>query len=616
MANDWHQAPNRRQQHRRKTDGAGIRDRGSQHGNVHNTNDLDARLCDIWFGNYHIFASIARFPKKDNTQSIPQPDNVRNTSRNATHASQMAAKSYATAVTGDKMAKPVPQKVVHTVMVGGREITDVHSITLAEVREPSSIPNLLNLCIEEGFNNIKIQYVGGLWMWVSYKSSKICKLFMNNAGIQNVFSRFKPLQKDFVIEERLVWLEVIGLPMCAWNPCVFKKVASLWGVVLISDDDETNGMVKEISQWEPDVGDDDNFYEDKSYDYKSEREEDDDNEDEQGNEDEGFTVFVEERPTQERPTQQMVHNENMDIEEGEVNQVVEETVKIPEQTIPQHGDGLHSAPNTAKDGQSSSSKSRPPGFSGNVRSLSNPPGYGVGTPRCTRSAESVGLCKKQPVESTEEEEMQKFISLGQELGFDVEQAKEQLKMMLLRTETRMAKLDLFKVRSLWGKTQFDFACTDSTGNSGDGNDYGPTSSKLFNSWMDMDVFSDIVELGCNTFVRDMSDPNCINFKNKLGRSETRNGLISRLKHIDESLDQGDEPIGLVTECLDTLKQLGEIDKADTLDHMQKLKVKWAIEGDENTKFFHGMLKRRRKQQAIKGVTINGEWVSVTSQKLQ
>ena len=166
MANDWHQVANRRQQHKRKTDGTGIRDRGSQHGNVdkmstpfyvtnlpkdiktnelwnkcailgtvvdvyiaqklskmgrrfafvlfikvRNTNDLEARLCDMWFGNYHIFASIARFPKKDNTQSIPQPDNVRNTSRNVTHASQMAAKSYATAVTGDKMAKQLHKRL-------------------------------------------------------------------------------------------------------------------------------------------------------------------------------------------------------------------------------------------------------------------------------------------------------------------------------------------------------------------------------------------------------------------------------------------------------------------------------------------------------------------------
>ena len=45
-----------------------------------------------------------------------------------------------------------------------------------------------------------------------------------------------------------------------------------------------------------------------------------------------------------------------------------------------------------------------------------------------------------------------------------------------------------------------------------------------------------------------------------------------------------------------------------MDCLQKLKINWAVEGDENTKFFHGLLKRNRKQKAIRGVMVNGVWL--------
>ena len=42
--------------------------------------------------------------------------------------------------------------------------------------------------------------------------------------------------------------------------------------------------------------------------------------------------------------------------------------------------------------------------------------------------------------------------------------------------------------------------------------------------------------------------------------------------------------------------------------MQKAKVKWAIEGDENSKYFHGIINKKRHQMAIRGISVNGEWV--------
>ncbi|GJR12796.1 RNA-directed DNA polymerase, eukaryota [Tanacetum coccineum] len=41
---------------------------------------------------------------------------------------------------------------------------------------------------------------------------------------------------------------------------------------------------------------------------------------------------------------------------------------------------------------------------------------------------------------------------------------------------------------------------------------------------------------------------------------------------------------------------------------QKAKVRWSIEGDENSKFFYGIINMKQSQLAIRGVLIEGDWI--------
>ncbi|GKB92833.1 RNA-directed DNA polymerase, eukaryota [Tanacetum coccineum] len=41
--------------------------------------------------------------------------------------------------------------------------------------------------------------------------------------------------------------------------------------------------------------------------------------------------------------------------------------------------------------------------------------------------------------------------------------------------------------------------------------------------------------------------------------------------------------------------------------VQKAKVRWAIEGDENSKYFHGIINKKRSNLAIRGVFVDGTW---------
>lgn len=45
----------------------------------------------------------------------------------------------------------------------------------------------------------------------------------------------------------------------------------------------------------------------------------------------------------------------------------------------------------------------------------------------------------------------------------------------------------------------------------------------------------------------------------------------------------------------------------TKDLKQKARVKWAVEGDENSRYFHAMVRGRRNKNDVKGLLINGTW---------
>nr|KAJ0199971.1 hypothetical protein LSAT_V11C600333230 [Lactuca sativa] len=118
-------------------------------------------------------------------------------------------------------------------------------------------------------------------------------------------------------------------------------------------------------------------------------------------------------------------------------------------------------------------------------------------------------------------------------------------------------------------------------------DYGPTSFKLFNSWLCMDVF-DYLVCGCaNEFffknkIRDW------NFRAKEVREAKKMQLESQLADIDSSIDGGISSIDLVNERTSIIGELGSLQKVDVADLAQKAKVQWSVEGDGNSAFFHGL----------------------------
>ncbi|GKD78233.1 hypothetical protein Tco_1340854, partial [Tanacetum coccineum] len=77
------------------------------------------------------------------------------------------------------------------------------------------------------------------------------------------------------------------------------------------------------------------------------------------------------------------------------------------------------------------------------------------------------------------------------------------------------------------------------------------------------------------------------FQQKSFDNDTCFSIKARLSDLDKLFDNGLSNEELVTERISLLKELHNFNKTHSLDLAQKAKVRWAIEGDENSKYFHG-----------------------------
>nr|GFA38585.1 RNA-directed DNA polymerase, eukaryota [Tanacetum cinerariifolium] len=77
---------------------------------------------------------------------------------------------------------------------------------------------------------------------------------------------------------------------------------------------------------------------------------------------------------------------------------------------------------------------------------------------------------------------------------------------------------------------------------------------------------------------------------------------------DEAIDMGNIPVEMVHKRLETLNKIQQVNNTHMSEVAQKAKIKWVVEGDENTKFFHGMLNKNRNKKSIQGIMVNGTWI--------
>ncbi|PWA45219.1 hypothetical protein CTI12_AA519540 [Artemisia annua] len=213
-------------------------------------------LANIWIGNHHIYAAVARFQRSQSQKGVQKHNFVhkeveRKTSTFQTNHPNTRAnnfpRSYASIVHGEgastnTIRKPDEKKIVKLNDPESISVEDTTKTVLVKVKEVGSMINMHRICSSEGFSNVKVHHVGGLWTWLEFQTSDACLAFKTNNNLKQMFASIKPVQSNFVLDERTIWIEINGLPLCAWGSAALKKVANVFGKFMFFEYDHAQNM--------------------------------------------------------------------------------------------------------------------------------------------------------------------------------------------------------------------------------------------------------------------------------------------------------------------------------------------------------------------------------------
>ncbi|GJS50273.1 RNA-directed DNA polymerase, eukaryota [Tanacetum coccineum] len=110
---------------------------------------------------------------------------------------------------------------------------------MGKVKTVSAISNLPIILSNEGFHNIKITYLGGMWVLFAMDSLKSKDKLLNHTGVNSWFLTIKEAYNSFVGDERITWVLIEGLPIKAWMLNSFCKIALLWGEIVEWEDSDS-----------------------------------------------------------------------------------------------------------------------------------------------------------------------------------------------------------------------------------------------------------------------------------------------------------------------------------------------------------------------------------------
>ncbi|GJT34880.1 RNA-directed DNA polymerase, eukaryota [Tanacetum coccineum] len=128
-------------------------------------------------------------------------------------------------------------------------------------------------------------------------------------------------------------------------------------------------------------------------------------------------------------------------------------------------------------------------------------------------------------------------------------------------------------------------------------DYGLTPFRFFHSWFTIEGFDSFVESTWNSF-NIVEENGLIRLKKKLKLLK-----IAIKAWMKDARMKSNEKKSII------LKKLADLDRLIASELAQKAKIHWSIEGDENSKFFHGVINKKRSQLAIWGILVDGNWIS-------
>nr|GFA42719.1 nucleotide-binding alpha-beta plait domain-containing protein [Tanacetum cinerariifolium] len=157
--------------------------------------------------------------------------------------SKWSVSSYAHVVTGYQGNKKPMDNTPTMVLDETCLNNEVYSLSLlGKVKEFASLTNFILVLAKEGFPSIEIKYMGGYWVMIVFLDEETKNRFQSNVAVGSWFSLIMQAQNDFILEERVVWVEIEGVPCKWWSKNTFRRIASRWGTLLNGDELEEGGL--------------------------------------------------------------------------------------------------------------------------------------------------------------------------------------------------------------------------------------------------------------------------------------------------------------------------------------------------------------------------------------
>ncbi|XP_021980064.1 uncharacterized protein LOC110876195 [Helianthus annuus] len=153
--------------------------------------------------------------------------------------------------------------------------------------------------------------------------------------------------------------------------------------------------------------------------------------------------------------------------------------------------------------------------------------------------------------------------------------------------------------------------------------FGPPPFRFFNSWLNEDSLHNIVADSYKSIMHMYPPDKLVSQRLKAVKMAIKpwcrklkardNKIICELGNKIKALDLKAESASLSLEEAENrelwAKTLNELEENKLEDLKQRAKVKWLMEGDENSSFFHGVIKGHQKHNRINGLNFNGIWIS-------
>ncbi|GKA94699.1 RNA-directed DNA polymerase, eukaryota, partial [Tanacetum coccineum] len=384
-------------------------------------------------------------------------------------------------------------------------------------------------------------------------------------GLSVVFIGIEMVMPDFVSRERVVWVDIKGVPLHAWSHSTFIKIGSRWGEVLeleenkddcfarkricIKTKQEDNilekfkiivrGKVfvlraKELFVWSPmfkDLTDDDFCSDDDSV--KGDAINNNDNE--SGlNHLQPLFLNAKEKSSDPFNLYDLLDKHKLNKQDKcKVNSTSDSSIPYPPGFTPENAYNF-SDPQKVKDVECHMSQNRSNGFSSRIMEDAQPSNDNF-------HPLSPGAGHKSNKGGSILEVLDDMVKVGKSMGFSMEGYTKDME------QTKMDCISDMDIRVLWGNHNFDYTISEAVGNSGVrcledrmGSIFNVQGANEFNSFI------------------------------------SNSGLVEI--QLEGIFDQGGVTNDLLLSRLDILKQLQDIQSSESHDCIQKDKIQWAVEG--------------------------------------